>query len=722
MANKIMSDHAAATSVSGQEERPLSDYVAAVSEHSNVRRGTPFPFGALKIENGVNFAFFSRHGSRVRLEFFDTPDSQIASRFIELDSRGNRTGDVWHVWVADILPGQLYGFRVDGPYQPEQGHRFNFNKLLLDPHARAISPVTHWDFKAAYGYDLSAPELASSVNDTGAMPKCVFIFDQFDWQNDQPPKHCCANTFIYETHIRGLSFHPSAKVSHPGTFRGLIEKIPHFKELGITAVELMPIQEFNATEAVAINPQTNTGLTNYWGYDSVGFYATKASYSSAGGFGQQTLEFKQLVLEMHKAGIEVILDIVFNHTAEGDQSGPTFSFRGIDNSIFYMLEADKRFYKNFAGTGNTINANHPVVREYLLSALRYWVIEMHVDGFRFDLASILGRDTQGNLLESSPLLDFISEDPILRDVKLIAEAWDMIGYEVGNFSHRRWAEWNGHFRDDVRRFWRGDDGMLGLFAKRLGGSSDVYAKSGKSPKNSVNYITCHDGFTLNDLVSFNEKHNLENGHNNQDGTNENYSVNFGVEGPSDDPQIVALRKRQIKNFLVTLYVARGLPMLMGGDEFLRTQKGNNNAYCQDNEISWYNWDFLQKNQEIFQFTKTMIAFRKAHPALCKEEFYVDGEIKWFNSSGMLPDWNNSRAHELACLIYEEDQTMIYMMFNPGSNDIEFTLPILPPNFFWSLAVDTGRTEHQSEIQLDNNTKTYLLKNHACAILLARGRA
>ena len=618
-------------------ERPLHDYVVEVSERTEVRRGVPLPLGIHESEGGVNFALFSRHASRVRLELFDRPGDATPARVIDLDPARNRTGDVWHVWVEGICPGQLYAYRMDGPYQPREGHRFNFNKLLLDPFATAISPLPGSDLGPARGYDLSAPEqdlVCSKVDDAGAMPKCVFTHDHFDWHDDRPLRHPWSKTMIYEMHVRGFTIHPNSGVEHPGTYRGLMEKIPYLKELGVTAVELMPVYEFNECQVSGINPQTGKPLSDYWGYDPVAFFAPKASYSSAGGLGQQKLEFKEMVRALHDAGIEVILDVVFNHTAEGNELGPTLCFRGIDNAIFYMLESDKRYYKNYTGTGNTFNANHPVVRDHILAALRYWMVEMHVDGFRFDLASVLGRDGNGKLLADAPLLERIAEDPILRDVKIIAEAWDAAGaYQVGSFSERRWAEWNGRYRDDVRRFWRGDDGMLGSFASRICGSADIYTNSGKGPESSINYVTCHDGFTLNDLVSYRYKHNEANGENNHDGTDANFSENYGAEGGTTDAGIETVRKGQIKNFLLTLLISRGVPMLLGGDEFRRTQGGNNNAYCQDNETSWHDWRFLEQHKEILRFTRGMIAFRRAHPILSKERFYTDAEIHWFGPHG-----------------------------------------------------------------------------------------
>ncbi len=686
------------------------------------------PLGTHEFGGGVNFALFSRHASGVRLELFDRPDDATAARGIDLDPAGNRTGDVWHVWIEGIRPGQLYGYRVDGPYQPSEGHRFNFNKLLLDPFATAISRVADWDFGPARGYEPSAPErdqVRFSVDDAGAMPKCVFTQEHFHWQDDLPPRHPWSKTVIYETHVRGFTLNPNSGAEHPGTYRGLMEKVPYLKELGVTAVELMPVHEFNECQGTSINPQTGKPLGNYWGYDPVAFFAPKASYSSAGGLGQQKLEFKEMVRALHHAGIEVILDVVFNHTAEGNELGPTLCFRGIDNAIFYMLASDPRHYRDYTGTGNTINANHPVVRDHILGALRYWVVEMHVDGFRFDLASVLGRDETGKLLANAPLLERIAEDPILGDIKIIAEAWDAAGaYEVGSFSERRWAEWNGRYRDDVRRFWRGDDGMLGAFASRICGSADIYAKSGKGPESSINFITCHDGFTLNDLVSYRNKHNEANGENNHDGTDANYSENYGIEGETTDVEIVALRKRQIKNFLLTLLISRGVPMLLGGDEFRRSQGGNNNAYCQDNETSWYDWSALEQHKEIVRFTRAMIAFRRAHPVLSKEQFYTDAEIHWFGPHGGLPNWADPKERQFACLIQEDERSAFLLMFNGGIDAIDFALPPALPGKRWYLAADTSRESPEDIPTAGEETPwddphTYPLSPRSCVILLVQ---
>jgi glycogen operon protein len=639
---------------------------------------------------------FSRHATRVLLELYRYPEDSAPARIIELDPVRHRTGDIWHIWVRGIPVGQLYGYRIDGPYQPEEGHRFNPHKLLLDPYARAIASVGNWDFRAARGYDPSSKLTDSSlstVDNAGTTPKCIFIHEFFDWEMDSPPKHSACDTVIYETHVRGFTIHASSKAERPGTFAGLTEKIPYLKDLGVTAIELMPVLEFNEHESEALNPITGERLRNYWGYNPVACFAPKQSYSFEGSQWRQIMEFQEMVKAFHRAGIEVILDVVLNHTAENDQRGPTICLRGIENSIFYMLqENQRRYYKDFTGVGNTLNANHPVVREFVKSVLRYWVMHMHVDGFRFDLASVLGRDQHGNILRDAPLLESIAEDPILRDIKIIAEAWDAGGaYQVGDFSSRRWTEWNGRFRDDVRRFWVGDQGMIGAFASRICGSSDLYQSSCKSPASSLNFVTCHDGFTLNDLVSYKQKHNDENGEFNRDGSDANYSDNCGVEGPSQDPAVESIRNRLIKNFLLTLFISRGVPMLLGGDEFRRTQRGNNNAYCQDNEVGWFDWSLLEKHNDIRRFTRGMIAFRRAHPVLRREEFYASADIKWFAANGGTPDWGDQRQKSLACLIPGENAPDLFLLFNADTGSVDVSIPAPPFGKTWRLAVDTSRT-------------------------------
>ncbi len=712
-------------------EKNLADGFAASSDESEIQAGNPLPIGGThQLGDGVNFVLFSRHATRVRLEFYQHPDDSSPARIIELDPLTHRTGDIWHVWVRGIAAGQLYGYRIEGPYEPEEGHRFNSHKLLLDPYARAIAGVRVWDFLAARGYD-SSSKLAdlsiSTVDNAGTTPKCIFTRDHFDWERDSPPKHSAADTVIYETHVRGFTIDPSSRAVHPGTFTGLTEKIPYLQDLGVTAIELMPVLEFNENESQRLNPLTGAKLKNYWGYNPVSFFAPKQSYSFEGSHWRQGVEFREMVKTFHQAGIEVILDIVLNHTAEGDELGPTICLRGIENSIFYMLQENgRRYYKDFTGVGNTLNANHPVVREFVTSVLRYWVMNMHVDGFRFDLASVLGRDEHGNVLRDAPLLEGIAEDPILRDVKIIAEAWDAGGaYQVGSFSSNRWTEWNGRFRDDVRRFWVGDEGMIGLFASRICGSSDLYKNSGKGPASSLNFVTCHDGFTLNDLVSYKQKHNHENGEFNHDGTDSNYSDNCGVEGPSQDPGVEGMRNRLIKNFLLTLFISRGVPMLLGGDEFRRTQRGNNNAYCQDNEVSWFDWNLIEKHKEIHRFTRGMIAFRRAHPVLRREDFYKDEDIKWFAPSGAPPDWGDPGQKSFACLIQGQTEPDLLLLFNAGTKSVDFSIPALPDGKIWRLAVDTSRNVPDDLFDPGKEPSmqgliAFRLESRASAILLTDG--
>ncbi len=709
-------------------KRSYPEYLNAVSESGSVRAGAPLPFGVHHHGSGANFAIFSRNATRITLEFFDHPDDDNPSRTIEMDPVHNRSGDVWHAWIKDVHPGQLYAYRVEGPYQPQEGQRFNANKRLLDPYATAITYLGNWSFDPAKGYDPVAPQQdlsISEIDDAGKVPLSIFTSDHFTWDESRRLNHPWSETIIYEVHVRGFTIDPSSGVPHPGTYRGMIEKIPYLKSLGVTAVELMPVQEFNENEMEQVNPITGEKLKNYWGYNPVSFFAPKASYCSSGKLGHQKLEFKEMVRAFHQAGIEVILDVVFNHTAEGNELGPTFCFRGLDNRIFYMLEENKRYYKDDTGTGNTINANHPVVRDFILDSLRYWTVEMHVDGFRFDLASVLGRDEHGNLLSNAPILERIAEDPILRDVKLIAEAWDAGGaYQVGSFSEKRWAEWNGRFRDDVRRFWRGDPGMRGAFASRICGSSDIYQGSGKGPESSINFITCHDGFTLNDLVSYNQKHNQANGQDNRDGMDENYSFNYGIEGVTTDPELERLRVQQIKNFLLTLFISRGVPMILGGDEFRRTQGGNNNAYCQDNSTSWYDWDFLNKHQDIFRFTHEMIAFRKSHPAFSRETFYTGEDIQWFDSQGNAPDWFALQDKCLACRFKDPQDQELFLILNPTNEEQKFKLPTARSGRNWRLMVDTSRPSPEDihsagKGKLIEAQDVFLADAHSSAILIAQ---
>jgi len=694
--------------------------------------GNPLPLGASLTSNGCRFSVFSRHATSVRLLLFDQADNLRPSQEIELDPGLNRTGDIWHLEVEGVSAGQLYLWRVEGPQQPEKGHRFDPEKRLLDPYAKAMTGKFAWGLSGSP----NSPE-------TSEVPRCIVMDDDFDWQGDRPLGIPLEDTIIYETHVRGFTFHQSSGVSEPGTFAGLVEKIGYFKELGITAVELLPVQEFNENELIRTDPSTGERLKNFWGYSTVGFFAPKGGYADTGaGDGGQVVEFKKMVQAFHAAGLEIILDVVFNHTAEGDHTGPTLCFRGLDNRIYYLLEDDPRYYKNYSGCGNTLNCNHPIVRDFILDCLRYWVVEMHVDGFRFDLASILGRDQHGNIIENPPLVERIAEDPILRHTKLIAEAWDAAGaYQVGSFPGGRWSEWNGRYRDDARRFWRAEPSSRNALAYRITGSSDLYQAGGRLPRHSINFITCHDGFTLNDLVSYDQKHNQANGEDDRDGEDHNLSWNSGVEGPTDDPGIERLRLRRIKNFLTTLLLSQGVPMLLAGDEMRRTQGGNNNSYCQDNPTSWVDWGLLAKNRDLFEFTRNLIAFRKAHFAFRREIFLTGqdlngdrlGDVEWFEPSGRPTRWKWNRPvlalflsgnrQEIGGRSCDDDD--FYLMFNSGRRHRAFRLPSLPSGRLWHRVMDTEIEGPRSMPAQDEKPEaledqwTYEMEGQACALLLAR---
>ena len=675
--------------------------------------GSPLPQGVHLANDGVNFALFSRHATRVWLLLFENVDAIHPCQSIELDPSHHKTGDIWHIRILDAGRGLVYAYRVDGPFQPEHGHRFDASKILIDPCAIALTSPKNLDFGMICHPAATSDQVCP---DAPAIVKCLVTDNGFDWEDDRPLYHPWSDLVIYETHVRGLTISPTSGSKAPGTFLGVIDKIPYLKELGINAIEFMPIQAFNPDEITARNPATGERLTNYWGYNTIAFFAPYEGYGSRLYPGCQIDEFKTMVKALHKAGIEVLLDVVFNHTAEGNETGPTLSFRGLDNSIFYILEDDKRYYKNYSGCGNTLNCNHPVVRNFILECLRYWVVEMHVDGFRFDLASILGRDRDGSLVANPPLLEQIAEDPILRDVKLIAEAWDAGGaYLVGRFPGERWSEWNGLYRDDIRRYWRGDRGLAGAFASRLCGSADIYEHSGKAPVNSINFVTCHDGFTLNDLVSYEQKHNLANGEEGRDGCNDNCSVNHGCEGDTLDPAIRQVRLRQMKNLMATLFVSRGVPMILGGDEFCRTQHGNNNAYCQDNEISWFDWSLLKKNQGFYRFVKSLIALRRRYPVLSSERFYRPEEISWFNPHGNPPDWQGNEA--IGCQIHQEQGgQFLCLLANPTQDRVGFHLPGPPRGRHWQRVLDTGAAE---PMDICESGKGVLLKSGDSIILLDR---
>jgi glycogen operon protein len=568
----------------------------------HISAGRPSPLGVQDCQNGFNFAVFSRHAERIELVIYDDASSDSPLAIVDLSGPEHRTGDIWHALVAGMRWGQAYSYRAYGAWAPEKGQRFNGAIELLDPRALALRTHPH----ATPGEHCH---------------RSLLMDRSFDWQGTTRPRRAWSETLLYETHVRGFTVDGSSGVEHRGTFLRVAEKIPYLQTLGVTAIELMPVQAFDDVVPTGRDPSSGQPLYNYWGYNPIALFAPHPAYASTHEVGSEVREVKAMVRELHRHGIEVILDMVFTHTAEGAEHGPTYSLRGFDDSIYYLHGDDRQGYADYSGCGNSLNCNHPVVRDDIIDCLRYWSADMQVDGFRFDLASILGRDEHGGLLRNPPLLERIAEDPVLRDAKLIAEAWDAGGaYQVGSFSSPRWAEWNGRFRDDVRRFWRGDAGMAGAFAMRICGSPDLYSRNGKAPVNSINFVACHDGFTLNYVVSYANKHNTTNGEENRDGTDDNCSANYGVEGESDDFQTQQLRKRQIKNLLATLALSRGVPMLLGGDEFGRTQRGNNNPYCQDNRVSWYDWRLVERNAEPDRFTRELMNWRKRHSVFSAGEF------------------------------------------------------------------------------------------------------
>lgn len=643
------------------------------------------PYGAIIHDRGVQFAIFSRSATAMRLLLYDHVDQRDPTEQIEFDRETDRWGNIWSVFAPGISVGQLYHFQADGPNDPETGQRFDARARLIDPYAKAL-----------------AGQFQESDDGIIRPPKCVVVDDYFDWEGDRHLKRDLSESVIYEMHVRGFTHDKTSHVRHPGTYLGVIEKIPYLQSLGVTAVELMPVHEFPILDVTGQRPER----PNYWGYDPLAFFAPHRGYAFSETPGAQVVEFKQMVKALHQAGIEVILDVVFNHTCEGNENGPVLSFKGLENRVYYMLENGGSRFANYSGCGNTINGNHPIVREMIFHCLRHWVHNYHVDGFRFDLASILSRNQAGELTPDPPLIDAIAEDPMLADTKIIAEAWDAAGaYQVGSFSsHARWAEWNGRFRDDMRRFWRGENGLLGDFATRFSGSSDLYQEGGRAPRNGINFITSHDGFTLNDVVTYQEKHNQDNGEENRDGDNQNHSDHHGVEGPTDQPEIVALRSRQIKNLMATTLLSQGVPMVVAGDECRRTQQGNNNAYCQDNEISWFDWKRVEDHADLVRFFRSLVAFRRQQLTVRRTEF-LTGEtspstgmpdVGWFSPQGETVDWN-AGSGALTCFLAAPSRQddcsgvarSILMMANATDQSQCFVTPgqleILP----WQLFLDTA---------------------------------
>lgn len=689
----------------------------------NVYPGSPYPLGATWDGKGVNFALYADNASAVELCLFHSSNEEKESFRIKLVERSHH---VWHAYLPDVRPGQLYGYRVHGNYEPQHGHRYNPNKLLIDPYAKAIAGTIDWN-DALFGYRLGDDEedLSFSEQDSAPfIPKCVVVDSNFDWGNDKAPKIPYHHTIIYEAHVKGFTqLHPDIPEDIRGTYAALAHPVTinYLRALGITAIELMPVHHF-----VADRHLKERGLTNYWGYNTIGFFAPDARYASSGVLGEQVTEFKNMVKELHKANIEVIMDVVYNHTAEGNHLGPTLSFKGIDNASYYRLTEDKRYYMDYTGTGNTLNANLPNVLRLMMDSLRYWILEMHVDGFRFDLASTLARELH-EVNRLSAFFDIIHQDPVISQVKLIAEPWDVGegGYQVGKFP-QDWAEWNGKYRDCIRDYWRGAESMLGEFAARFTGSPDLYQNDYRRPTASINFITAHDGFTLEDLVSFNEKHNEANGENNMDGESHNRSWNCGAEGLTDDPEIIELRKKQKRNFITTLFLSQGVPMLVAGDEIGRTQGGNNNAYCQDNEISWLNWD--KADFEFLKYTQKVIHLAKNHPTFCRRRWFQGQPIKgigvediaWFlpNGEEMSEEhWNNDFAKSLAIYfngrgihavgskgeIITDDS--FYLIFNAHYEPLDFMLPAPKYGKHWKKILDTSAPDHEEETYGANETVT-----------------
>ena len=653
-----------------------------------VTRGHPLPLGASRSQDGVNFVLICRHATSVRLVLSEPCNPEVETE-IPLGPQFFRTGDHWHVRILGLPDEFCYGYRVDGPKGPM--HRYDPNIVLLDPACRALSCGRPWGQAG------------------GSTRRSLLTRGLGDRMDDLNPRVHREDTILYEMHVRGFTCDPSSGVRHPGTFAGLAEKVGYLKDLGITAVELLPIDEFDENDCSFVNPYTGEQHRNFWGYNTIAYAAVKAAYSSNWEGGAPREEFRRTVSAFHKAGLEIILDVVFNHTAEGGEGGQTYNFRGLDNSMYYMLD-ERGGYLNFSGCGNTVNSNHPIVRSQILSCLRNAVAESGVDGFRFDLASVLGRDRRGNVLLEPPVIDQISEDALLADSKMIAEPWDAAGlYQVGNFpGGKRWAVWNGRYRDDVRRFWKGDPGMTSAMATRLCGSDDVC--EGRGPVGSINFITCHDGFTLADLVSYNDKHNEINGEGNRDGSNDNASWNCGAEGPTDDPDILKLRGRQARNLMATLLISQGVPMLLGGDEMLRTQRGNNNAWCQDNEISWLDWSLLEQNADFHRFVRQMIALRKRHHVLRRRTFFSQTpgqtpDIVWHGLRPCQPDFSEA-SHVLAFALdgrrgdRPEVDRDIYVAMNAHWEPHSFRIPSSPSGRAWRQAVDTARPSPDDVVGLD----------------------
>ncbi|MEW2623852.1 glycogen debranching protein GlgX [Streptomyces sp. NPDC048106] len=660
-----------------------------MTETPQISAGRPQPLGSTVVDGGVNFSVFSEHATRVDLLLFDKCDDPQPSQTIHLHPDKHRSFHFWHCHVAGIGAGQVYAYRMDGPRDPKRsGTRFDHRKVLLDPYARA-NINSRWNRTLAIG-------LQDNVET--CMRSLVVDLDDYDWEGDQPLRTPMQDTIIYEMHVRGMTASPTSRTAHPGTFSAVVEKIPHLKRLGVTAVELLPVFDFDETQVLRTGPD-GVPLHNYWGYDPYGFFAPHTGYCTSPHLNTHIAEFRDMVKALHQAGIEVILDVVFNHTSEGNEFGPTISFRGQANEAYYHLwPQDRSHYMDFTGCGNAVNANHPFVAKFIIESLEYWVTEHHIDGFRFDLASELSRGDQGYEMAVPPVLWAIELSKVLAETKIIAEPWDGGGlYQVGRFPGKRWAQWNGPFRDDVRRFVRGDAGVVGDLAKRLGGSEDLFGPQKELPTNSINFVTCHDGFTLNDLVSYDHKHNYANGEADTDGAQENFSWNCGAEGPSDDSAVERLRVRQIKNLLSIMMLSRGVPMLLAGDEFRNSQNGNNNAYCQDNPTSWLDWEQAEKEEETFEFTRRLIELRRRYRTFRAPHFYTGHlnsrqlpDITWHGTRLEQPGWEDTNARVLACTLGgfhgDPDLHLILNMYHLG---LDFELPRVRGHR-WHRVLDTAQ--------------------------------
>jgi isoamylase len=677
--------------------------------------GMSTPLGATVSPDGVNFSIFSRSATAIELLLFDDAQAAEPSRVVALDAHRHRTYHYWHVFVPDLQPGQVYGYRAHGPFAPERGLRFDPQKLLVDPYGLAVAVPASYDRGAA---------IRPGDNCATAMKSVVAAPAAYDWEGDRPLRRPFARTIIYEMHVRGFTQHPSSDVADArrGTYAGVIDKIPYLQDLGITAVELLPVFQFDSQDAP-------DGRRNYWGYQPVSFFAPHQAYSSRPDALGALDEFRDMVKALHRAGIEVILDVVFNHTTEAGQTGPTLCYRGLANDVYYTLQPDKSLYADFSGCGNTLNANQPIVRRLIQDSLRYWVTQMHVDGFRFDLASILSRDEAGQPLQNPPVLWDIESDPMLAGTKLIAEAWDAAGlYQVGSFVGDTWQEWNGRFRDDVRQFWKSNDRTVPALATRLLGSPDLFAHEEREPEQSINFVTCHDGFTLNDLVSYNRKHNEANGEQNRDGSNDDSSWNCGVEGPTDDPEVEALRDRQMKNFLTVLMLAAGTPMVLMGDETRRSQGGNNNAYCLDDEANWFDWRLLERHPGLHHFVKRLTALR-LRPEIVDESKRLSlnqllqwAHIEWHGVALGRPDWSDG-SHSLAFTARTPYwQFAVHGMFNAYWEPLRFELPPGPDEpYRWQRLVDTALPSPDDICMLEDAppvSESYRVQPRSCVVLVS----